>query len=233
MTDLAKIITDSVTAIATPEKIREKVDKNIDNLVQEILRDELRTYGDIGKQVKEAIKESLKVGDLNLPNFSTTVTAMLRNQIEKTVQPFIAKTLADDMGELLGLAPKTIKLSEIVREMLEESYAYQEGQFGDLVTCIVHGDLSDSSVWVYLDEDNHYESQDKYRCQTSILVRKDGTIACGTVRGQDLSGKGRSDNKTIHFGKTWGLSQKLLAYYACGTVIEMDIDNVSTYRDYD
>lgn len=233
MTDLAKIITDSVSAIATPESIRAKVDKHIDDLVQTIIRDELRSYGDIGKQIKAALQDSLKVNDLNIPSYGETVTAMLREQIEKTVQPLISKTLADDMAELLNLAPPTIKLSKIVEEMMQANHAYQDGEYGDLVTCIVDGEPSDSCVWVYLDEEEHRPDHEKYRCSHSILVRNDGTIASGSAKGQELSGKSRRNDQTTHFGRTWGLSQKLLAYYATGTVIELDVENVSTYRDYD
>lgn len=232
MTDLAKIITDSVSAIASPEIIREKVDKAVDKLVTAIITDELRSYGEISKTIKEALKESLQVTDLNLPSYSTMITQMLRTQIEAQVSPLIAGALAKDMEDILSLAPKTVKLSEIVEDMMENYLAYEDGTYGDIVTCIV--EVSNyGSTWIYLDDTKHYSRSNKYQCDCRILLSKDGTISSASFRNIDITGKRRSPDGGFAVGSVYGLAQKIQAYHACGTVIEVDEDNVSTYRDYD
>lgn len=228
MTDLARIIRDSVTETMTAEAIREKVDDRINKLVDEVLTDELRSYNDTGKLIKEKVRESLKVHDLDLPTYGQMITSMLRKQIEDTVSPIIAGKLAEDMEELLKLAPKKIKLSEIVKTMLEESSAYQDGEFGELVTCIVEPN-DFGSTRVYLDGEESRPDVDKYLCTARVLIGEDGVLSSATYRDRDLSGK---KGAGFSSGSAYGLGQRLQAYYACGTIIEIDEENVSTYRDY-
>lgn len=230
MTDLSEIIKTSVTETMTADALRAKVDKSVEELVNETIRDQLRSYGDIGKLIKEKVTESLQVPDLNLPSYSQMIMQMLRTQVEQAVQPILQERIAEDMQEILGLAPKTIKLSKIVEEMLTSSDAYQDGEHGDLVTCIV-GDNSYGSTWVYLDDQGHYDESEKYRCSASMLVSSDGTIHCASYNGRDLGGKSKQGGMSV--GRTYGLGDKLQAYYACKTIIEIDADNISTYRDYD
>lgn len=228
MTDLAQIIRDSVTTIVTEDRVKAEVEKRIEAMVADIIKDEMRSYSDTGRAITKAVQESLKVGNINLPSYGAVVTAMLRKQIEDTVAPIVAGKLAEDMAELLNLAPKTAKLSEIVKEMLESSSAYEDGETGDLVTCIVRP-TEYGSTHIYLDEHQHYDERNYHQCDISVFISKEGTILSASERDKEFAGKSKSKS----FGRTYGLMQKLQAYYACGTVIEIDEDSVSTYRDYD
>lgn len=212
---LNQTILDAFAQAVTPELIKERVAKHVDDLVKDALRDALSSYGETGKAIKAAVVDALKVNRLDLPSYGETVTKMLRAAIEAQVSEVIAGKLAEDMNDLLSLAPKTIKLSQIVKEMLDDNDIDFE------VYCKVeHTDYS--STWVFL----HPSPCDrKYEADAQILIREDGTIASATLGGKDM--------KAIKsFGRTWGIEQKVRAYYACGTIIELDEDYVVTERDH-
>lgn len=232
MKDFATIVHEAVDAACTEAKIREKVDARIEGLVEDVIRDQLRSYSDIGKAIETALKESLQVKNLDLPSYGEMVTTLLRKQIEAAVSPVIAGQLATDMEGILGLAPKEIKLSELVEWMMQNSSRYEDGEHGDLVTCIV-GDNSYGSTWVYLDDREHYSKRDKYLCRARFLVSRDGTIFSGSCDDREIGDKTSTGKRTVGFGRPDELAQRLMAYHACGTVIELDVQNVSTFRDYD
>lgn len=232
--DLNKIIHDAIEERITEDFVKQEVDKRVESLVTNVIEEQMRSYGDISKAISAAVKESIQVKDLDLPNYGAMVSTMVKNKIEELVHPLIAGKLANDMEELLTLAPKTVKLSRIVEDMMKESAAYEDGDTGDLVTCIV--ETNDyGSTWIHLDPNQNYPASEKYSCEIRFMLSSDSTIFTGTVSGQDFgnANRGRSSSHAIRFGVLRGIEQRIMSYYACGTVIEVDEDEVSTYRDYD
>ncbi|MBX4159222.1 hypothetical protein K4A07_19050, partial [Lactiplantibacillus plantarum] len=90
--------------------------------------------------------------------------------------------LAEDIRELLNIAPAEIKLSEIAKGMIEGRH---DDGYGEVITVIV--ERSDyGSTWLYLDEEEHRPDRDKYQCQHSLLLNKDGTISSARIDKRDL-----------------------------------------------
>ena len=219
MSDLTKLIETAVVNSMTPDAINEKIEKRVADLIEGAINDALRPYSDTGKIISEAVKNSLLIKDLELPAYGATVSTMLKAQIEKVVADSLAGKLADNMTELLSLAPKTIKLSQIVNEYKESATFLDHGLESvscgeELVTFIIDENRNDSysSRWVYLGDKPEI---DKHRCRVRLLLSADGTIAGATFDGKELNG-GRS------IGHSYGFEQKIRAYYAAGTIIEID-----------
>ncbi|MAW99872.1 MAG: hypothetical protein CMN72_09540, partial [Sphingomonas sp.] len=216
MSDLSTLISSAVAARMTPEFIEKEVNARVDKLIVESVDRALRSYSDTGKKIEKAVEEALQVDNIDLPSYGTIVTQMLKTQIEALVAPLVAGRLAQDMEELLSLAPKEVKLSQIADDMREQHEA--EG-YGGVITVIVEEGRYQSR-WIYLDDRNHYNRAEKYKCRFSILLRDDGTISSARVDERD-PGKG-------WVGIAYGLEQRLRAYVAVGTKIIIDEDAVIT-----
>lgn len=202
VTDFADLISRAVSAKMTPEFIEKEVNTRVEKLIIESVDKALRSYSDTGKLIEKSVEDALKVNQLDLPSYGEIVTQMLKVQIEACVAPLVAGRLAEDMEELLKLAPKEVKLSEIADAMRER----HDGEaYGPVITVIV-GESDYGSTWIYLDEEQHFAERDKYKCKHSILLSKDGTISSARTAEQD-SGKG-------WIGRAYGLEQKLRAYVA-------------------
>lgn len=215
--DFSSLISAAVTERLQGDFVEQRVLARVDKLITEAIDDALRSYSDTGKLVRKAVEESLRVSNLDLPAYGHVVSQMLKTQIEAKVSELVAGQLAQDMDELLGLAPKEIKLSQIVKDAIEERYDHGE-LYGDVATCIV-GDNSHSSTWVYFDPDE--ADQTKYNCKFRMLIRDDGTMANLTINGTDTK-----QSKAL--GRFYDTEQKLRAYLACGTRIIIDEDAVVT-----
>lgn len=217
MTDTIDLINKAVAEVMTPQFVKEKVATRVEKLVTEAVDDALRSYSDIGKQIKEAVSASLKVNELNLPSYGCLVTGMIEEQVKNHAGALINARLAEDVRELLNIAPAEIKLSEIAKGMIEGRH--EEG-YGEVITVII-GDNSYGATWLYLDEEEHRPERDKHSCPHRILLSADGTIFCATIDNIDLK-------TTQRIGKARGLGDKIRAYYAAGTKIILDEDNVVT-----
>jgi len=212
------LIANAVAAKMTPEFVEKEVNTRVEKLVIETIDRALRTYSDVGKMIEAAVQDALKVDRIDLPSYGHVVTQMLKAQIEARVSEVVAGRLAQDMDELLSLAPKEVKLSKIAEYMLE---THDSDAWGEIITVIVeHNDHG--STWVYLDEDNVYAERDKYRCKHRLLIREDGTLAGAYVGDNTITPESKS-----YIGRVYGVEQRLRAYVACGTKIELDEDNVS------
>lgn len=215
MTDTIDLINKAVAETMTPDFVKSQVATRVEKLVIEAVDNALRSYSDIGKQIQEAVKASLKVNDLNLPSYGLLVTGMIEKQVTDRASALIDARLAEDIRELLNIAPAEIKLSEIAKSMIE---GRDSDEYGEVISVIVDRTYS-SSIWIYLDEEDHH--RDKYRCRHSLLLREDGTIFSATLDKRDLK-----DIQII--GRGYGLPDRIRAYYAAGTRIIVDEDAVVT-----
>jgi DNA primase len=229
-TDLAEIISTAVAEKMTPEFVQEQVNARVDKLVRESIDNALRTYGENGKMIDQAVAAAMKVERLDLPSYGSMVAKMLEAKIEELVSPVLRERLAQDMNELLSLAPETVKLSKIVRDMVD--YRRQDGEFGDVVTCIIeHTDYD--GFRVYLDELSYYEDVEKHHCEIQIAISRDGKILSGRVGRHEIKAQNYFGRPYAFGGERYGLAAKIMSFYACGTIIEVDEDDVSTYADND
>lgn len=237
------LVRDAVLKTVTPEYINDKVQEHVDKLVEDGLREALSSYSPMGKSIKDAIGEALQVGDrLNIPSYGHVVGQMLERQLQARVSDVVAGKLAADMEKLLKLAPKRVKLSDLVAELLEGDdglgEVHCEVEWGEWSSAYLviskekptrHSD-ADIRVLITLPKKHHeYESSEV----------PEGPICSGHVNGSDLQKDVRFGYGADHprsrtrFGQWFGFEQKFLAMYACGTVIELDEDCVVTSRyDY-
>ena len=216
--ELSNLISDAVAAKMTPEFIEKEVATRVDKLIVESVDRALRSYSETGKLIEKAVEDALRVDRLDLPSYGSTVLQILKAQIEATVAPLVAGRLSADMEELLSLAPKEVKLSVIADEMRKE----HEGgdSYGEVITVEVK--QSDyGSTWVYLDEEKHHERRAEYEASHRLLIGKDGTISGGWLDNRPMK-------DGTHVGRSYGLSQRIRAYVACGTRIIIDEDAVCT-----
>lgn len=215
---LGDTISKAVAAKLTPDFVEKQVLARVDKLIADAVDSALQTYSPTGKVIRHAVEQALKVDSLDLPSYGVAVSAMLREQIQALVSPLIAGRLAQDMEELLKLAPAEVKLSDIANAMLEE---HDEDAYGELITVIVEpNQYSSGGYWIYLDADEVRKDHEKYACAHRLGVDGDGKIYGATIAGADTK-------KSTRIGRAYGFEQKLRAYVACGTKLIIDEDYVS------
>lgn len=97
------------------ERIRQRVNKAIDDAI-----DSAFSWGDTQKTIRKAVDDSLRVHDCDLPSYGQAVGTMVSRSIQARVSETIAARLETDIAKMLKLAPKELKLSELVADLWEE-----------------------------------------------------------------------------------------------------------------
>lgn len=216
--NLGAAISRAVAAKLDAEFIEKEVETRVGRLVVEAVDRALRSYSDTGRMIEEKVEEALRVNDLDLPSYGAVVAQMLKTQIEAKVSEVVAGKLSQDMDELLKLAPKEIRLSEIAAEMLKGHR--DDGAWGELITVIVeHSDHI--GAWVYLDEEEVLKESDKHRCRYRLGIDPAGKIFSASIWGLEMKERN-------YIGRSYGFEQKLRSYVACGTKIILDEEFVET-----
>lgn len=215
--NLGDLISRAVAARLDASFVEKQVDTRIAKLVVEAVDTALSRFGETGKLIEKAVADALHVERLDLPSYGQAVTMILKVQIEQTVSELVAGKLAANMTELLSLAPKEVKLSQIATDMRER---HDPDEHGDVITVIVER-KDRGYAHVYLDEEQHLEDRDKYKCRHHLGIDDKGVVYSATIDNRDLKA-------TTHIGRSYGVGQKLRAYVACGTRIILDEDDVVT-----
>jgi hypothetical protein len=242
-TDIKKLAMAALQDATQPEKVAEIINDKIAATVKQAITDATRSYSNFGSDLEKKIAAALSLGDLDLPSYNAQVCAMVMSQVDTHVTDLVNGRLKSDIADMLSIAPKTIKLSEIVTWMTEPV----EGEkYGEVVTCDLRDTLKErGDLWgpewvLYLDEGEHYghrnaDTMADFKIEIWHGIKQDKSvrndeITTGTIRtiyenGRALACHGKSSGG-FTFSKTYGLAQRLLALYAAETVIDLDIEDV-------
>jgi len=244
-TDIAKLAAEALAAATAPEKVREIVEREIGKTVEDAIKASVRSYSPFGRELEKKLEEAMGLNSLNLPSYSQMMTDLVQRLVQKHVADLVGARLEQDLIDILRIAPKTIKLSEIAAAMREG----HEGDYGDVITCHVENDDRHESddFWgpswtVYLDDREHHRDPKNasVRLQISHGVRdKAGPpkheLTTGTIWRIDSDGRTVTTAASAGWhgtfrrpDKVYGVAERLLAYYAAGTIIEIDDDNIVT-----
>ena len=244
-TDIAIPTMEAVQQATRPEVVKEIVEKRVSKAVEDAIDNAMRSYSPFGKDLEKKIQEALSIQNLNLPQYNSMIGSMIEKLVTGHVSELIEGRLKKDLAELLKLAPKTIKLSEIVDEMRRGHEG--DGGYGEVVTCHIERDDERSEVFgpywiVYLDETEHLDWSSRKRAQYAIHLThglkgdknqpnediQTGHIYHITQGSHTLTGQGR-----FPAGKPHGLGERLMALYAAESIIGINEDDVDvTVGDY-
>lgn len=235
----ANLIQDAVQAALDPEKIAKLTQEHVDRLVADAVRKTFDSWSGTGKVISEVVQASLQVKSLDLPSYGHVVSEIVRRAVEARVAEVVAAKLAKDLDDLLHLAPKRMKLSDLVAELLGPEG--EEQQASDVICKI---DWS-SEGWARIELSAKNVDYHDVNVEFHVMLAKkkytheetpEGPISFGHVSGMDLKkhhafgyGAGRS---TFSLGRLYGFEQRILALYACATILELDEDAVVTEREY-
>jgi hypothetical protein len=238
--DFNAMALEALTAACDPARVQEIVAKKITETVDRAIEDATRSYSPFGQALEGKLKDALSIQNLNLPSYNTIICSMVQKAVEANVSELIAGRLKTDLDAMLAVAPKTIKLSEIVTSMRSE---HEGNDYGPVVTCHVDQDGGDDDFWgrnwtIWLDDREHYDWASRKDASVRIAVRhgirKNMAEAghpehVGTISAVYENGGVLADiKKGFTSRKNYGLANTLLGYYAAETVIVVDEDDVVT-----
>lgn len=214
---LAAFIVAEVQKQSGEDAVRAVVEKKVAALVVEAIDSAFR-WGDTRKQIEEAVKASLAIDrPLDLPTHGAMIMAILRQKIDAQVHELVAAKLDEEMNQILGMAPKEVKLSDIVELMRED--IDEHDRHGTHMTCIIEeSDYSAGNFHIYLDPK---EDVRKYDCNLQMYVENNGKIF-------SLKSSGKDPKTSIVMGYQYAYQRLPLAAYCCGAKFIVDTQHPNT-----
>ena len=214
--ELQQFIVDTVRSKTSAEAIGSVVEKQIDGIVHSAVINAFRSFGNIREQIEKQVTAALAVpSDLGIPAYGHMVLSMLRQQIDRNLSALVDQTLADEINDILGIAPPELKLTDIVADMRKRAREWSEDRYRSGVTCFVEESLSSAGYYtIYLDEETRTRAN-KYDCKVRLAISSSGEIYSLTIDRRDAG-------KSIVMGSYYGWEKQLFAAYCCKTKFIVD-----------
>lgn len=219
--ELEKVVQDTINNMVSSGKVTEMVEKHLANTVDEIVKDSLRTYGDFGKQVKEAVQSVINIdlSNMKLLDLSGTITQVVKDQLQQSVNENILANVKEAIDDVSGsLDKKEFNLSEIIDKFKAQAESYDKDDAYEITLHVINESYGYKHIYF-----DYKEGVEKYRCAFQLDLNKDNKVY--SFQGGKLKMSSDSRFVPIH-----GSFEKFLfRLYAAGA--KVILDDVNTYYE--
>jgi hypothetical protein len=254
MKELQDLIIANFNAKVESGKLNELIDKKVDELMTSTLDSALRGYSDFTKAFEKKFQEKMimNLDSMSFPQFSEIVVKAINNKLSlgalKITSNVVDTKLNNFINDLLTPPPEKIKLSELVERYIEQVRQSNEEdcscEYSGEVGFVIEpdeGHLSSNYKWhsIYLKEDGtlkkkesfygskpSYDYDVKIRIMTDVETSRTRIVDIGLQYGTDAS-------ESFFIKQNHGFDKFLFEMYCCGTLLELDEDDVCTEWERD
>ncbi|WP_322864370.1 hypothetical protein [Aeromonas allosaccharophila] len=195
--------------------LEQALSKYADKLIDDCAQDVLRSYGDVGKAVKDALTKAImpQIDSIaDFPSYHDFVTKRLRMAAQDFYDQRLAEVLDKEIQEIMNELPEEITLSWVLDAVRKSITSCSEGEHvGEEMTLIIE-DTTYGYRHIYIGKTADME---KYRCEYQIDINKDGCIYSMKIDEDDVKSK-----KCV--GPLFGAERKLMAAYAMKSKVNLD-----------
>lgn len=219
--EIEKIIQQQFGEIVESGFVEMKIRENLEKTIASIINDCLKSYSDFGKEVKEKVKQSLSIGnmDLKLPEYNQLVCNWITEMINTTLISTGKKQIEENIKKFFKPLEKSeYKISEIIEKFIDD---LDESDCEDITFIRNKSDTVDGYIHYYFDKNSNIA---QYSCDYQIWINKDG------VWNVIIASEKASEMKTAVL---YGFDSFLFQLYACKVKIIDDYEDVVTSRDRD
>lgn len=212
----ARIVHERIQSGALEKAISTKVDTLIDEVAKEVFR----SYGDIGKALKEKITAAI-VPNLDSMGDLPVYHEFVMNRLKLAAQNFYDQRLAEvvdaELKEVFSELPEQITLSWIVEKLTKEAEGEEDGENITLIIEQQRWSSNWDSLSVYLDKEEGKESRN---CEFDLHLSKNKDTGNYRILGIRCGGYKPGDSLSI--GRIYNLEKVLFNIYAMKGEISLD-----------
>jgi hypothetical protein len=210
--DLNLIVNNALSELKEEGYVEKIVKKHLEKTIEDIVKDSLNSWSDFGKRLKEEVKKQMdfNLDRLDIPSYNHVILNVIKEELERSVHEEGVKKIQEQLKELLGTAKEEYKLSELIKEMVEDELELNELEYDSHKEITVHIEKRYGSTYVSFDPEADVS---EWRCKYRLTLDEDGTVR--RVEIGDTS----FDNKVIMGGlvgldatlfKMWTRKAKLI-----------------------
>lgn len=210
--DLNLIVNKTLSELKEEGYVEKIVKKQLEKTIQDIIEDSLRSWSDFGKDLKDQVQKQMQfnLDKLDIPSYNQVVLNIIKGELERSVHEEGAKQIQQSIQEILGTAKEEYKLSELIKEIVEQDCELNELDYEDYKEITVIIEDKHGSKYVYIDPE---EDQNWYNCKYRLTLDDDMTVRRAEIGDKSF------DNKVIMGGlygadatifKMWTRKSKLI-----------------------
>lgn len=197
------------------------ISKKVDSLIEATADDVFRSYGDLGKALKEKITKAImpQLEEMDdLPTYHDFVLNRLKVAAQGFYDSRLTEVLDKEFAEILAEVPEKITLSYIVESLLKDAQEDGDGE-GEITLIIEEPNHSSGGRWlsVYIDEE---ADQDKHSCDFDLHLSKDKDTGKYDILGIRVDNK--KPGESLAMGRLYNMEKILFNVYAMKGQIELD-----------
>ncbi|RDL44654.1 hypothetical protein DN730_09725 [Marinomonas piezotolerans] len=199
--------------------LEQAITKRVDKLIEETADDLFRSYGEVGKALKEKLSASImpQIESLeDLPVYHDFVM----NRLKLAAQNFYDSRLADvvdaELKEIMTELPEEVTLSWLIEKLTERARSYNDDPEGE-ITLIIEERTHGRFMMVYLDKN---EGVSDRNCDYRLHLYEDEKT--GKWEILNLRVNGEESGKHLCVGTLYGFEKILFNIYAMKGQIALD-----------
>lgn len=227
--DLNKMVMDSLVKMDKEGKVQEIVEKHVSSTIESIVKDVFGSWSDFSKGLKEQVETQLQVNfkELDLASYNTLVMKAIKEKINDSIAKEGLERINGQIEELLSDTKDEYKLSELVKELVNEIEDLDELGYEEYHEMSMHIRTPYGLTYIHLDAES---GKDEYECKYKICVdpKKNNEVVSIDIE-EDRYGRKRKtesfDVRAIMRGFR-GLEEMLFKLYARKGRIIIDEDQV-------
>ncbi|MGI2045973.1 hypothetical protein [Shewanella oncorhynchi] len=200
--------------------LEQAIGKYADKLIDDAASDVFRSYGDIGKALKEQFAKAImpQIDSIaDLPTYHEFVTNRLKLATQQFYDNRLATVLDAELKDLLSELPEQITLSWLVEKVIAESREYNDDYEGEITLIIEEDNKYGNFAYIYLDKESDRSKRD---CEYDIHLRQDKESGKWEIIGLRINGHKSGDQ--LSMGRQHGFEKILFNIYAMKGHIEFD-----------
>ncbi|PPA28975.1 hypothetical protein C3737_16485 [Aeromonas jandaei] len=195
--------------------LEQAIGKYADKLIDSCAEDVLKSYGDVGKAIKEALAKAITphLEDLaDFPTYHDFVAKRLRMAAANFYDQRLAEVLDKEISEIMSEMPQEITLSWVIDAVRQSIIGYGGGEHVDEEMTLIVENSSYGYRHIFIGKES---GMDKYRCEYQLNIDNEGHIYSMKIDGDDLKTK-----KCV--GPFYNAERKLMAAYAMKAKVVLD-----------
>lgn len=212
--DLNLIVNNTLADLKEDGYVEKIVKAQLEKTLKDIVEDSFKSYGDFGKTLKEEIKKQMDINleKLDIPSYNQVILNTIKTELERSVHEEGAKKIQEQMQKLMGTSKEEYKLSELIREIVEQDCELNELDYEDYKEITVIVEDKYGSKYIYIDPE---EDQSWYQCKYRITLDDDMTVSRAEIGDKSF------DNKVI-MGGLYGADGTIFKMWTRGAKLVID-----------
>lgn len=209
--NLESILNNAISNSLSDEFLQPIISKCVEKSVKDAVESQFGYNAPFKKLIEESISEKMPTNIEDLGRFSDLVLKVLSQHLNNAQNEHIKNVIEPEMQRLLGEIPKTIKLSELIKKIVNNFD--DDDKKDDSPTIIVEkSEISEGHWDLYIDP---VEYVGRYRCKIAMRFDNDGSCWSLKLDNEEV-------NKKLFIGCKFNVDAYLLNIYTNQVKVELD-----------